>query len=228
MGYLQIASETVVTFFVLLLFTRLLGKKQLSHLTYFNYITGITIGSICANMIVLDRDTYIEGIISLAIWCALTSLIGFIGLRSGKARVVLDGEPTILVKKGIIDKRALSSTRVNLDDLSMMLRQKGVFSIKEIDYAILEPNGAVSILKKPKYQTTQKSDFDLTPPEINYIPAEIITDGTLIEENLRELGLSRQWLNTELMNSGINTISEVFYAEVQSDGSLYIQKSDKL
>ena len=226
-GYLKIALETTITFFILLLFTRFLGKKQLSHLTFFNYITGITIGSIVANMVILDTKSYMKELTSLIIWCILTVLISYIGLKSPKIRVLLDGEPTILVKKGVIDKRALHLARLNLDDLTMLIRQRGVFSINEIDYAILEPNGTISILKKMQYQSAQKSDLDLMlSSEIKHIPTEIITDGSLVKKNLRELGLTTEWLNKELSRLNIKSIHEVFYAEIQSNGSLYVQKNN--
>lgn len=223
-GYIQILIQTIITFFILLLFTRLLGKKQLSQLTFFNYITGITIGSITAGMATLNGESYMKELFELAIWCALTALVGYIGLKSPKMRVVLDGEPTILIKKGIIDERALSSTRLNLDDLSMMLRQQEIFSLKEVDYAILEPNGTLSVLKKPPYQKPQKSDLNLTTTEPTHIPTEVITDGNLVKRNLIELGLTEEWLNNELMNAKVQSVSDVFYAEIQDDGSLYVQK----
>lgn len=155
-SYLQIALETILTFFVLLTLTRFLGKKQLSHLTFFNYVTGITIGSMAANMVVLSTNDYKKDLLSLVIWCLLTTILSFISLKSGKIRVILDGQPTIIIKQGMIDRKALKRTGVNIDDLTMMIRQYQIFSISEVDYAILEPNGRLSILKKPEYQETQK------------------------------------------------------------------------
>ena len=201
-SYLQIALETILTFFVLLTLTRFLGKKQLSHLTFFNYVTGITIGSMAANMVVLSTNDYKKDLLSLVIWCLLTTILSFISLKSGKIRVILDGQPTIIIKQGMIDRKALKRTGVNIDDLTMMIRQYQIFSIAEVDYAILEPNGRLSILKKPEYQETQKGDLKIFPPPPNYLPIEIITDGKLLTRNLLEVG----------------------NAEILSDGSLFIQK----
>lgn len=223
-SYLQIAIETVTTFFVLLALTRLLGKKQLSQLTFFNYVTGITIGSIAANMVVLSTGEYTKELLSLVIWCLLTVLIGYISLKSGQVRVILDGQPTIVIKHGEIDRKALKSTKINIDDLTMLIRQYQVFSIAEIDYAILEPNGTLSILKKPEYQGSQKNDFNIHPSPPLFLPIEIISDGKLLPKNLLEVGKSRDWLNNELNRANIKNIEEVFYAEVQSNGSLFVQK----
>ena len=224
-SYLQLIIETILTFFALLILTRFLGKQQLSHLTFFNYITGITIGSLAANMVMSSTKDYLKELTSLALWCLLTSLIGYISLKSGKMRVILDGQPTIVVKKGVIHKEALSRTSLNIDDLTMMMRQKNIFSITEVDYAILEPNGTLSILKKPDFQNIQKSDLQIKNISPNYIPTEIIVDGKVIERNLKELGLSREWLNKELEKAGIFSIQNIIYAEIQTDGQLILQQA---
>lgn len=223
-SYLRIAVETVITFFVLLTLTRFLGKKQLSHLTFFNYVTGITIGSMAANMVVLSTNDYTKDLLSLVIWCLLTIILSYISLKSGTIRVILDGQPTIVIKHGEIDRKALKRTGINIDDLTMMIRQYQTFSITEIDYAILEPDGSLSILKKPEYQGTQKSDIKIYPSPPAYLPLEIITDGKLLPKNLLEVGKSRDWLNKELSKANIKNVEEVFYAELQSDGSIFIQK----
>lgn len=223
-SYFQIIIETVSTFFVLLIMTRLLGKKQLSHLTFFNYITGITIGSLAANMVLISTRDFFKELTTLIIWCLLSMIIAYIGLKSGKARVVLDREPTILIKKGVIDKKSLSSTKLNIDDLTMLLRQKDVFSVTEVDYAILEPNGSLSVLKKQQSQNVQKKDLNIDLIMPTYIPTEIIVDGKIIVDNLKELGLSNEWLDKQLKKAGVYSTKEVLYAEIQSDGQLYIQK----
>lgn len=225
-GYLQVVVQTIISFFVLLTLTRFLGKKQLSHLTFFNYVTGITIGSMAANMVVLKTIVYTKFLVSLIVWCALTTLISYIALKSGKARTLLDGQPTIVIKKGKIDRKALANTKINIDDLTMMIRQYQVFSITEIDYAILEPNGMLSILKKPEFQGTQRIDLKIFPSPPSFIPIEIITDGKLLTKNFLEVGKSREWLDNELKKENIQSIEEVFYAEIQPNGKIFIQKFD--
>lgn len=148
----QVILETIITFCILLLYTRLLGKKQMSHLTFFNYITGITIGSIAANMVMLDTRSFYKELASLTIWCILTELVSFIALKSPKLRKNLDGTPTIIMKNGVIDKKALGSLRLNVDDLTMLLREKDIFDLSEVDYAILEPHGRLSVLKKENFK----------------------------------------------------------------------------
>lgn len=200
----------------------------MSHLTFFNYITGITLGSIAANMILESTTYFVNGIVSLLWWFLLTSLTGFIALKSPKLRVILDGEPTIVIKKGEIIEKALYSMRLNVDDLSMMLRNKDIFSIKDVDYAILEPDGKLSVLKKQEQQSVTKKDMQILTLSPIYFPTELVVDGKLIKHNLEELNLTEKWLNTQLKNSGVNSIKDIFYAELQSDGTIYIKKKSNL
>lgn len=218
--------KTSIIFIVLLIMARILGKKQLSHLTFFNYITGITIGSIAANMMNESSEEYWQGFIGIIWWCVLTEVIGYINLKSGTIRRIVDGQPTIVIKKGKILKKSLLSTRINLDDLSMLLREEGIFAITEVEYAILEPDGKLSVMKKKEKEYPTKSDFNM-PTEISmYLPAEIISDGKIIKNNLKEFDLNQTWLMEQLQQNGIEEVSDVFYAELQEDGTLYVQKQE--
>ncbi len=225
---LEIAWRSALSFFILLFLTRLLGKKQISQLTFFNYITGITIGSLTA-IISLDKTVpFINGVTSLAVWGGLTIIAGYITLKSPRTRILIDGEPTIVIKNGKIDEKALASLRLNMDDLMMLIRKKNIFSIKEVDYAILEPNGSLSVLKKPEKQSTVKEDLMTAKPMIPshlYLPAELIVDGNIVKRNLKKLNLDEAWLVKQLQEAQ-TTIKDVFYAEIQSDGSLHIDKKE--
>jgi uncharacterized membrane protein YcaP (DUF421 family) len=220
----EIIYKTTLTFFALFLLTRLLGKKQLSHLTFFNYVTGITIGSIAANIISNLDKPYLPDLIGMVWWYILTALLGYIGLKFGSLRSLIDGQPTIVIKKGSIVKKALKKSELNMDDLSMMLREQNVFSILEVDYAILEPDGKLSVLKKPQKQQAVKEDLKLPASELIYLPSEIIVDGKVVKKNLKELGLDENWFKDQLMLQNINSEKEVLYAEIQGDGKLYIER----
>lgn len=221
---LYVLLKTFILFISLLALTRILGKKQTSHLTFFNYITGITIGSIAANIIRETDEPFWDDFIGLIFWCVLALLVEYIGLEFSKLRQILDGQPTIVIKKGIISKNALRSSRLNLDDLSMLLRNQNVFSLKEVEYAILEPNGNLSIMKKQQYQQLTKSDMNIPAPAQEYLPSEIISDGKIIRHNLEELNLSENRLNNQLKMQNISNLKDILYAELQSDGTLFIQK----
>ena len=210
-------------FFVLLILTRLIGKKQLGQLNIFTYITGIAIGNMAGEMILHPEVKIFTGILGMTIWTVLIFVVEFIGLKSGKVRSVLDGEPTIVIKKGFIQYKELKKMRLNMDDLTMLLRTNHVFSIKDVNYAILEPNGDLSILKVEERQQITKKDMNVKLERFEYIPSEIIVDGKIVYKNLKELGKTKEWLYDELRANKIYSIKDVLYAELQSDGTLYMQ-----
>lgn len=223
MGFIEVIGRVIISFSVLLLMTRIMGKKQVSQLTYFNYITGITIGAVAAS-ITIDRSIDMsDGFVSMVCWSLLTVLVSYINLKSPKARILFDGQPTIVIKNGKILEKTLAGLRLNMDDLSMLLREKNIFSTQEVDYAVLEPDGQLSVLKKVDQQNVTKKDLKVEAVKPLYVPTEIIVDSKVITRNLEELDLSQSWLEKQLHQSGVS-LQTVFYAEIQSDGTLYIDK----
>ncbi|MBT2719241.1 DUF421 domain-containing protein [Bacillus sp. ISL-57] len=208
---------------VLLILTRLLGRKQLSQLTFFNYITGITIGSIAADIGGESETPFFNGLTSLVWWSFLTFLVGYLGLKSSKVRVIIDGEPIIVIKEGKIFEEELKKSRLNMDDLSMLLREQNVFSVQDVANATFEPNGKLSIMLKPENQPVTKKDQNVLTVKPMYIPMELVVDGKVVEKNLKESGISKEWLKNQLINFKVN-MKDVFYVELQKDGSLYIDK----
>jgi len=195
-----------------------------TSITYFNYVTGITFGSTTAEIIVNRHITLLQGIASLVLWSLLAFIIALIGLHSVKAREILDGQPTILIKKGQILEKALAKQHLNIDDLIMLLRNKDVFSPEEVEFAILEPDGKLSVLRKEELLPATKKDIKATVAPIQTIPTELIVDGRIVEKNLIKIDVSVAWLHQQLKKAGIHSLDQVFYAELQLDGTLYIDK----
>jgi uncharacterized membrane protein YcaP (DUF421 family) len=220
----MIILKTTLAFLLLLILARFLGKKQMSQMTFFNYMTGITIGSLAANIISNNDNSLLEEILGLVWWSALTILLTYATLKSESLRTLVDGEPVILIKNGLIQKESLKATKISLVDLSMMLREHYIFSITEVDYAILEPDGQLSVLKKSSQLNLTRADMDIVTPNPMYLPCQIITNGKIYYENLKNNNLDIKWLNDQLKTQNINNINQVLYAELQSDGSLYIDK----
>jgi len=220
---LNITIRTLLGFTILLTLTRLLGKKQLSQLTVFTYITGIALGNMVGEMVLHPDVRIVDGVLAMTLWCAFVFIIETVSLKSPRARVLMDGEPTIVIKKGQIVEKSLKKQRLNLDDLSMQLRLNQVFSILDVEYAILEPNGALTVMKKPEKESVTKQDMQIAPGPVG-MPSEIIADGKVVKKNLPELGYTFHQLNEELQRQGVTDIKTVLYAELQQDGSLHIQK----
>lgn len=218
-----LALRVTIVYVALLILTRLLGKKQMNQLTFFNYVTGITIGSISANVMV-DKAPLEKGILTLVFLCALSGLTGLVNLKSGHMRRVIDGQPSILIKRGNLMRKELRRVRVNMDDLTMLLRKQNVFSVQEVEYAILEPDGNLSVLKKVPKQAATRADVQVSPSEPDYLPCGLIMDGRVISRNLIEMGLNEAWLAGQLKNHKIKSVKEVFYAELNENGGLYVEK----
>ena len=170
-------------------------------------------------------DTELYAVDGGGFWEAV--IVSYITLKSAKLRVIIDGQPVILIKNGRFQESSLKSTKMSIEDITMMLREQSIFSIKEIDYAILEPNGKLSVLKVQDQLSLIKKDMNIPTIKPKYLPEEIIIDSKIVYNNLSSYGLNIQWLENELKKQKIQSIDKVLYAELQSDGSLYVLLRDK-
>lgn len=225
-SFWEMITRTTVTFTVLLFLARVLGKEQLSQLTFFNYVTGITIGSIAGEIASHDDTHYLNAITSLIWWSILAIFVGYITMKSDKLKEILDDKPATVIKDGKILEKELKTSRLPMGDLMMLLRLQGVFSVKEVHYAVLETNGELSIFKKVSQQPATKQDVKASTTIPKYMPSQIISDGKVVKKNLRELNLTEEWVMNELKKQGIQNVNEVFYAEIETNGSLHIDKRD--
>ncbi|WP_017381482.1 YetF domain-containing protein [Paenisporosarcina sp. TG-14] len=225
-SFWEMITRTTVTFTVLLFLARVLGKEQLSQLTFFNYVTGITIGSIAGEIAAHDDTHYLNAITSLIWWSILTIFVGYITMKSDKLKEILDDKPATVIKDGKILEKELKTSRLPMGDLMMLLRLQGVFSVKEVHYAVLETNGELSIFKKISQQPATKQDVKASTTIPKYMPTQIISDGKIVKKNLHELNLTEEWVMNELKKQGIQNVKEVFYAEIETNGSLHIDKRD--
>ncbi len=221
---LYAAFRTTVGFIILMLFTRLTGKKQLSQMTIFTYIAGITLGSMIGEMVIRGGVKFWEEVLGVTLWGVFSLAVEYLGLKISFLRVVFDSEPTIVIKRGQIQVKELRKMRLNMDDLTMLLREKDVFSVRDVWYAILEPHGELSVVKTAAKQPALIENLGQNPQNIAFLPGELIVDGKLITKNLAEFGKSEEWLKQELSKQGIAAFKQVFYAELCEDGALFVQK----
>lgn len=220
------AVRTLIGFAILLVFTRLTGKKQLSQMTIFTYITGITLGSMIGEMAIHGGTEFVEEIVSVILWGVFSFTVEYIGMKVPCMRTVLNSEPSIVIKRGKLQVDELRKMRLTLDDLMMLLREKDVFTVQDVWYAILEPHGELSVMKKAPKQPASMESIGLQPQNPSYLPSQLITDGKLITKNLLEFGKTEEWLTQELSKQGISSMKQVFYAELSGNGTLFIQKDN--
>jgi uncharacterized membrane protein YcaP (DUF421 family) len=208
----------------------MMGRKEISQMTFFNWTSAIGIGSITANLAVNQNLSVRNGVIALIVWTLFTLLMDMVDIKSKRGRKVTTGDPIIVVRNGQIMEGALKNSRLDIDALLAMLRQKNAFSLTDVDYAILETNGQLSVLKKVNKQPATQSDINGVSATTTLSPlaTEVISDGKINKENLSKLKLDHSWLDQELKNANIKSVSDVFYAEVHQDGSLYFDKRDDI
>ncbi|MGP4062473.1 DUF421 domain-containing protein [Halobacillus sp. H74] len=231
MNIIELLIRLSLAYVTLLALTRFMGRKEISQMTFFNFVSAISIGTIGASLAIDSALSVRNGMIAIIAWSALTVTLGFIDIKSKKARQTIEGQPIILIRNGRIMDEALRKTRLDLDELGALLRKKNVFSFSEVDYAIFETDGTLSVLQNQSKQSVTKGDMHqpLNPNEIFSFPTAVIQDGKVVRKNLEKLNLDQRWLDQQLNVVGVNDVDGVFYAEVQKDGSLYIdQRNDQL
>ncbi len=222
--WLQIALRTLMAISVLFVITKFLGKRQLSQLSLFEYITGITIGSLAAYISLdLDANWYL-GIVSLAVWVAVSLGIEFLQLNSKTMRNFIDGKSTVLIKDGKILEDNLKKERLSIDELLEQLRRKNAFKISDVEFAVMEPSGEINLLMTKDNQplTARYLGIRVGPEQE---PQAVVIDGNIMDEPLSTLGLNREWLDTELNKLGV-AIENVFLGQVDSYGQLYVDLFD--
>jgi len=223
----QLLLRIAIAFVVLFVLARIMGRKEISQMTFFNFVSAIAIGSIAANFAMNSNVSIVNGVLALIGWTVFTLAIAFIDIKSKKARKVTTGEPIIVIKEGKVMENSLRSTRLDMDTLNSILRQKGYFSIKDVQYAIFETSGQLSVMPYEHKMPYTKEDASVkSNPYIYPTSTEVISDGVINNMNLSRLNLDTNWLNQQLKNAGVTDASEVFYAEVQKDGTLYIDNID--
>jgi uncharacterized membrane protein YcaP (DUF421 family) len=217
--------RTIVSYFVLMTVMLWIGKQVNSHTNYYNFALSVTLGSFIANM---GFDTNLQFTPMLASFLALILMYFFFSLISAKSRPFrrwLSGQSTVIIDKGKILEVNMKKVRFTLDDLNQLLREQGIFDIFEVEYAILEVSGNLSIMKKTQYQNISKKDFNTN----NYnqdimLPIELIMNGSLVEKNFNK-NYSRQWFYQELKTRNLQ-IKDIQYAVISSNGSLFIDLYD--
>ncbi|WP_159081825.1 DUF421 domain-containing protein [Paenibacillus sp. CAA11] len=222
--WLEVIIRTLVAIMVLFVMTRLLGKRQISQLSFFEYITGISIGDLAATVSLdLESNWYI-GIISLAVWVLVSLGIDALQLKSKRSRKWLEGKSTVLIQDGNIIEGHLKKEKMTNEELLEQLRNKGVFDVGQVEFAIMEPSGKVNVLPKPNYRPLTPYDLGLhfsDQPE----PKTVILDGHILEKQLVSSGKNHRWLAEQLKKREI-TPNEVFLAQINADGELYIDIND--
>ena len=210
MDFLILCLTALGSFTVLFLIAKFIGHKQIAQLDFFDYITGITIGSIAAEMATELEEPW-KPLIAMLIYGGVTVLISVISHKFPRSRKYLNGTPTILMDHGKLYRGNLKKAKLDLSEFMVLCRQQGYFDLTAIQTAIYEYTGNLTILPVSDSRPATPKDMNLSPQQ-ELLFTELIMDGRILEGNLKRMGLDRTWLFRQLEQRHIHSAKEVFLA----------------
>lgn len=218
--------RTTVLYLAVVISVRLMGKRQIGELQPTELVITILLSEIAAIPIQNNTIPLINSLVPLMLLVGFEILSSVIGIKSVRFRKVTDGNPFIIIKNGVIDQKKLKQLRLSTDDVLSALRQKEVFDLSEVEFAVMETNGAVSVLLKAQSRTVTVKDLDLTSKTDSGFLYPVIIDGKIMGSHLTDANYSKKKLSAELKKNKL-TESEVLLMTVDKNGKASIIKKEK-
>lgn len=218
---LDVLLRSLVSIIVLFILAKLMGKRQLAQLTFFDYVIGISIGSIAAAFAIDREIDYEHGLAGMVIYALFAILLSIITYKSVKASELIIGSPAILIQNGRLMEENLRKSKIHINDVLEECRVKGAFNIDDIEYAILETSGEISVLLKSQKLPLTPEDLKI-PTQYKGLCANLIIDGKVMKEHLTLINLDEEWLKKELKKNKISDAKDVLLASLDSQGKLTI------
>lgn len=217
MEIVKVILTSILSAAALFVIAKVMGHKQMSQLDFFDYITGITIGSIAAELATELEEPW-KPLVAMLVYGTITVILTMITTKLPKMRKYINGTPTIIMDNGKIYRENMKKAKLDLSEFMVMCRQAGYFNLSDIQTAVFEYNGRLSILPKSDMRPLNPQDMNLSPsPE--YIGTEIIMDGKTLNENLTRLGFDDKWLKKKLKAQGFHNAKEIYLGVYHSDDS---------
>jgi uncharacterized membrane protein YcaP (DUF421 family) len=213
--------RTVLIYFVVFLMLRIMGKREIGKLSLFDLVISIMIAEIAVFVLEDTGKPLIEGLIPMGTLVFIQLIIAFITLKSRKIRLWFDGKPSLLIENGQLNRKEMQKQRYNLDDLLLQLRQNKVLNVADVEFAILEPTGKLSILDKKDPKAKREESGTI---RYEGLPLPLIMDGKVQDEHLEKIGKTRFWLKNELQAKGIFDFKDVFFCSIDHRGKFYLNR----
>ena len=210
MDIIKIILTSLLSVAALFIITKIMGHKQVAQLDFFDYVSGITIGSIAAEL-ATELETPWKPLVALILYGVVSVLLNLLASKIQRTRKYINGTPTILMSSGKIYRENLKQAKLDLSEFMLLCRERGFFDLDEIETAVFEHNGKLSILPKSDYRPATPSDLKLNV-KAAHIGTEVIADGRILGENLSRLGLDEIWLTRRLDEHGYKKAEEIFLA----------------
>lgn len=222
----DVILRALLSLVALFLVTKLLGKKQVSQLSLFDYVIGISIGNFAAEMTTDLELSYINGIVAVLVFGIVAYLVSYFTMKSIVLRRFFIGTPTVLIQNGKILVNNLRKSKLDINDLLEECRVSGYFDISQIEYALLEANGRLSVLPKGQYLPVTINDMNLKPQKQG-LCANIIIDGKVMRKNLKIVGKDESWLERELKVKGYKELDNILLATLDNNEKLAIYEKNE-
>ncbi|WP_027340802.1 DUF421 domain-containing protein [Halonatronum saccharophilum] len=215
--------RTLILYSVVLVTFRIMGKRQIGELQPFELAITIMISALAAIPMEDTSIPLINSLIPIFLLQSLQIYIAVINTKSNTARSIICGKPAILIENGLVNIIKMKKHRINVHELLEELRIKGYPNIADVELAFIETNGKISVIPKSQKRAVNPEDLNINT---NYegVPHSLIVDGKVYHKNLEKIGLTSEWLKNELSNFGIEDLSQVFFASIDSSGNLFYQK----
>ncbi len=222
MDILKLILTSVLSAVALFVIAKIMGHKQMSQLDFFDYISGITIGSIAAEL-ATELEKPWKPLIAMIVYGIITVVLTLITSKLPKMRKFINGTPTIIMNNGKIYRKNMKKAKMDLSEFMVMCRQEGYFNLNDIQTAIFEYNGRLTVLPKSTKRPINPTDMNIVPPPES-INTEVIMDGRILDENLKRLGLDKNWLYKELECQDYKNSKEIFLGICDNNKQLTLYK----
>ncbi len=223
--FITIIIRCIIALSVLFTITKILGKKQVSQLSLFDYVIGISIGNFAAEIIINMETKFLNGIFAMTMFGLIAYIVDLLTLKSIILRRIFMGVPTTLIQKGKILENNLKKVKFDVNDLLEECRSKGYFDIKEIEYAIMESKGTLSILPKGDYKPITIKDMNLKPKNQTLV-ANIIIDSKIMKKNLKNMNKTEEWLEQQLKEKGYPNKEKILLATLDTNEKITIYEKN--
>lgn len=220
MEIIKVILTSLLSAIALFIIAKIMGRKQISQLDFFDYINGITIGSIAAEMATELEKPY-KPLIAMVVYGAISVMLSICSNKFMRVRKYINATPTILLDDGKIFRENLKKAKLDLSEFLLLCRQQGYYNLCDIQTAVFEFNGLLSVIPKSEKRPLTPEDMNLTPEKAS-IPTELIMDGIILSENLQRLGFDKKWLNKRLCERGFTEAKEVFFAFFDGNGEVFM------
>ncbi|WP_241154379.1 DUF421 domain-containing protein [Staphylospora marina] len=215
--------RAIFLYFLLMLVLRLMGKREIGKLSIFDLIVSFMIADLSAMAIERTNEPLVYSVAAILMLAGLQILLSYVSLKSTRIRRLFDGEPLFLIRDGKIMNNNMAQARYTMDDLLQQLREKNIADVADVEFAILENNGKLSVFPKQEKRLAAKEDVYRRPMQHRFrMPVPLIIEGKVQENGLRKIGQTRFWLKNEIRKRGFSDFRDVFYASLSQDGILYV------